>query len=152
MSEAADPTALALEQNAVIAASAGTGKTPLLTNLYLALVLGLGPDGKPVAAERIAATTFSRAAAREIRERLRATADIKAVLLTHNETSTPVMNPIPEIAMAVREAAPDALVPLDGEVMCPTDTSMPQRLRYAQAANRLLDRLPGDTLLMSATI
>ena len=70
MSQAADPTALALEQNAVIAASAGTGKTHLLTNLYLALVLGLGPDAKPVAAERIAATTFSRAAAREIRERL----------------------------------------------------------------------------------
>ncbi len=70
VSQAPDPTALALEQNAVIAASAGTGKTHLLTNLYLALVLGLGPDAKPVAAERIAATTFSRAAAREIRERL----------------------------------------------------------------------------------
>jgi hypothetical protein len=52
----------------------------------------------------------------------------------------------------LRSVAADALVPLDGEVMCPTDTSMPQRLRYARAANRLLDQLPGDTLMMSATI
>jgi hypothetical protein len=36
--------------------------------------------------------------------------------------------------------------------MCPTGTSMPQRLSYAQAANRLLDQLPGDTLLMTATV
>ena len=63
-------TLLALDRNAVIAASAGTGKTHLITNVYLALVLGLGPDRRPVAADRIAATTFSRAAAREIRERL----------------------------------------------------------------------------------
>lgn len=52
----------------------------------------------------------------------------------------------------LRSVAADALVPPDGDPMCPTDTSMPQRLRYAQAANRLLDQLPGDTLLMSATI
>lgn len=65
-----DPTLLALEQNAVVAASAGTGKTHLITNVYLGFALGLGPDGHPVPAERIAATTFSRAAAREIRERL----------------------------------------------------------------------------------
>ncbi|MEP7049988.1 MAG: UvrD-helicase domain-containing protein [Pseudomonadota bacterium] len=59
-----------LEQNAVIAASAGTGKTQLLTGIYLAFALGLGADGKQVPSERIVATTFSRAAAAEIRERL----------------------------------------------------------------------------------
>lgn len=57
-----------LEVNQVVAASAGTGKTYLLSELYLALVLGLGSER--VAADRIVATTFSRAAAREIRERL----------------------------------------------------------------------------------
>ena len=70
MSDAEASAFLALDHNAVIAASAGTGKTHLITNVYLALVLGLGPDRRPVPAERIAATTFSRAAAREIRERL----------------------------------------------------------------------------------
>ena len=59
-----------LERNAVIAASAGTGKTQLLTGIYLAFALGLSADGKPVPCERIVATTFSRAAAAEIRERL----------------------------------------------------------------------------------
>ncbi len=59
-----------LERNAVIAASAGTGKTQLLTGIYLAFALGLSEDGKQVASDRIVATTFSRAAAAEIRERL----------------------------------------------------------------------------------
>jgi aspartate aminotransferase-like enzyme len=39
--------------------------------------------------------------------------DYKAVLLTHNETSTGVMNPIAELAVAVRDAAPDALILVD---------------------------------------
>ncbi len=61
-----------LERNAVIAASAGTGKTQLLTSIYLAFALGLTTGGKQVPSDRIVATTFSRAAAAEIRERLEA--------------------------------------------------------------------------------
>ena len=49
----------------------------------------------------------------EIRERLRGMPDTKAVLLTHNETSTGVMNPIPELAAAIHEEAPDALILVD---------------------------------------
>ena len=37
----------------------------------------------------------------------------KAVLLTHNETSTGVMNPIAALAAVVRETAPDALILVD---------------------------------------
>jgi aspartate aminotransferase-like enzyme len=37
-----------------------------------------------------------------------------AVLLTHNETSTGVTNPIAELAAAARAAAPDALIIVDG--------------------------------------
>jgi aspartate aminotransferase-like enzyme len=39
---------------------------------------------------------------------------LKAVLLTHNETSTGVTSDIPALAAAVRGAAPDALVLVDG--------------------------------------
>jgi aspartate aminotransferase-like enzyme len=53
------------------------------------------------------------AAADEVHERLRALPDTKAVLLTHNETSTGVMNPIGELAAAIREDAPDALILVD---------------------------------------
>ena len=38
----------------------------------------------------------------------------KAVLLTHNETSTGVENPLRDLAAAVHEAAPDALLLIDG--------------------------------------
>src|SRR4029079_11306229 len=37
----------------------------------------------------------------------------KAVLLTHNETSTGVMNPIAALAAVVRDAAPDTLILVD---------------------------------------
>jgi aspartate aminotransferase-like enzyme len=49
----------------------------------------------------------------EVRETLRANPGVKAVLLTHNETSTAVMNPIPELAAAVHEEAPEALILVD---------------------------------------
>ena len=48
-----------------------------------------------------------------LREHLSANPGYRAVLLTHNETSTGVMNPIPELAAAVRETAPDALILVD---------------------------------------
>jgi aspartate aminotransferase-like enzyme len=38
----------------------------------------------------------------------------RAILLTHNETSTGVTNPLQELAKAARSAAPDALVIVDG--------------------------------------
>ena len=49
----------------------------------------------------------------EVRERLRGMPNVKAVLLTHNETSTGVMNPIADLAAAVREERPDALILVD---------------------------------------
>jgi aspartate aminotransferase-like enzyme len=53
------------------------------------------------------------AAADEVRERLRAMPEVKAVLLTHNETSTGVMNPIGTLAAAIREERPEALILVD---------------------------------------
>jgi aspartate aminotransferase-like enzyme len=49
----------------------------------------------------------------EIRERLRAAPGTKAVLLTHNETSTGVMNPIGQLAAAIREESPETLILVD---------------------------------------
>jgi aspartate aminotransferase-like enzyme len=48
-----------------------------------------------------------------LRAELERVSDYKAVLLTHNETSTGVMNPIPELAAVIRELAPDALILVD---------------------------------------
>ena len=48
-----------------------------------------------------------------VREALLANPGYKAVLLTHNETSTGVMNPIPVLAEAVRDVAPDTVILVD---------------------------------------
>ncbi|WP_434047267.1 MULTISPECIES: UvrD-helicase domain-containing protein [Sorangium] len=73
-----DALIYAFRRNVVVAASAGTGKTHRLTALYVLLTLGLTSLGRPDAAsaappvppDRIVATTFSRAAAREIAHRI----------------------------------------------------------------------------------
>ncbi len=62
--------------------------------------------------DRVSAEWGWAAAPDEVRERLGG-GDTKAVLLTHNETSTGVMNPIPELAAAIRDTAPDALILVD---------------------------------------
>ncbi|HWP63338.1 MAG TPA: alanine--glyoxylate aminotransferase family protein [Candidatus Binatia bacterium] len=51
-----------------------------------------------------------------LREALRAApaGGYRAVLLTHNETSTAVMNPVAELAAVVRELQPEALILVDG--------------------------------------
>jgi aspartate aminotransferase-like enzyme len=48
-----------------------------------------------------------------VREALAARPGYRAVLLTHNETSTGVMNPIPILAAAVRDVAPETLILVD---------------------------------------
>jgi aspartate aminotransferase-like enzyme len=53
------------------------------------------------------------AAADEVRETLRTVPDARAVLLTHNETSTGVMNPIADLAAAIHDEAPEALILVD---------------------------------------
>jgi aspartate aminotransferase-like enzyme len=62
--------------------------------------------------DRVAAEWGLAAAPDEVRERLGG-GDYKAVLLTHNETSTGVMNPIGDLAAAVHAAVPDALILVD---------------------------------------
>ena len=56
----------------------------------------------------------SAAAPTAVGDALRANPGDRAVLITHNETSTGVMNPLEHIAGAVHEAAPDALILVDG--------------------------------------
>jgi len=62
--------------------------------------------------DRVSAEWGWAAAPDEVRERL-GTADYRAVLLTHNETSTGVMNPVAELAAAIREQAPNILILVD---------------------------------------
>lgn len=59
-----------LDQNVVVEAGAGTGKTTLLTDRILFLLLAGGRDGKGLDITRIAAMTFTEKASGEIKARL----------------------------------------------------------------------------------
>lgn len=65
-----DPLTLPLNQSVLIEASAGTGKTYTMANLYLRLILGVGCE--PLSAEQILVVTFTKAATQELRDRIRA--------------------------------------------------------------------------------
>lgn len=65
-----DPISLPLNQSVLIEASAGTGKTYTMANLYLRLILGVGCE--PLSAEQILVVTFTKAATQELRDRIRA--------------------------------------------------------------------------------
>ena len=77
MTEPLDPLRLPLRGSVLIEASAGTGKTWTLAALVLRLVLGHGevvrhPDGRPLMPRDVLVMTFTRAATRELNERIRA--------------------------------------------------------------------------------
>ncbi|MBF0784553.1 exodeoxyribonuclease V subunit beta [Muribacter muris] len=64
-----DPLTLPLNQSNLIEASAGTGKTYTMANLYLRLLLGVGCE--PLSVEQILVVTFTKAATQELRDRIR---------------------------------------------------------------------------------
>ncbi|MFZ2989256.1 exodeoxyribonuclease V subunit beta [Ideonella sp.] len=72
---ALDPATLPLWGSRLIEASAGTGKTWTIAALYLRLVLGHGGEagfGRPLLPAEILVMTFTRAATRELSDRIRA--------------------------------------------------------------------------------
>ncbi len=74
MSELLDPLRFPLHGSRLIEASAGTGKTWTIAALYLRLVLGHGADdgfGRPLVPSEILVMTFTRAATRELSNRVR---------------------------------------------------------------------------------
>ncbi|MEO6031345.1 MAG: UvrD-helicase domain-containing protein, partial [Burkholderiaceae bacterium] len=75
MSEALDPLTVPLQGSRLIEASAGTGKTWTLAALYLRLVLGHGAPGRAppraLAPGEILVMTFTKAATRELSDRIR---------------------------------------------------------------------------------
>ena len=67
-----DPVRFPLSKTRLIEASAGTGKTYQIANLYVRLVLGLDNVNKlPLPVEKILVVTFTNAATDELRGRIR---------------------------------------------------------------------------------
>jgi ATP-dependent helicase/nuclease subunit A len=112
----ADELIYAFRRNVVVAASAGTGKTHRLTALYVLLSLGLtsmgqehaGETAPAVPPERIVATTFSRAAAREIGDRVERS--LRAIAAWDGAPDLPFLDVLAARGAAVgRELAPAEL-------------------------------------------
>ncbi|HGO5853371.1 TPA: exodeoxyribonuclease V subunit beta [Mannheimia haemolytica] len=64
-----NPIDLPLSKSVLIEASAGTGKTFTIANLYLRLLLGIGCS--PLTVEQILVVTFTKAATEELKNRIR---------------------------------------------------------------------------------
>lgn len=104
-----DEVIFAFRKNVIVGASAGTGKTYRLTGLYALLTLGLTSMGEaddrtlhpPILPSRIVATTFSRAAAKEMRGRIEA---LLTALARGEETS---LDPVIAARLALAAAPPD---------------------------------------------
>lgn len=64
-----NPIDLPLNKSVLIEASAGTGKTFTIANLYLRLLLGIGCN--PLTVEQILVVTFTKAATEELKNRIR---------------------------------------------------------------------------------
>src|SRR5450830_567436 len=74
MSETLHPISFPLHGSRLIEASAGTGKTWTIAALYVRLVLGHGGDDafvRPLLPSEILVMTFTRAATRELSNRVR---------------------------------------------------------------------------------
>lgn len=70
VSQPLDAFSLPMSGARLIEASAGTGKTYTIANLYLRLLLGIG-EPRPCTAEEILVVTFTNAATSELRDRIR---------------------------------------------------------------------------------
>ena len=87
-----DPLTFPLHGSRLIEASAGTGKTWTIAALYLRLVLGHGDEngfGEPLLPPRILVVTFTIAATRELRDRIRNRLGEAATAFRHPDRADP---------------------------------------------------------------
>ena len=92
-----NPLTIPLQQNALIEASAGTGKTYTITSLYLRTLLGLTTDNEqltPLSIEQILVVTFTEAATQEIKSRVRAKLQQAQEYLMTGESSDTLLKAI----------------------------------------------------------
>ena len=94
---------LPLQGLRLIEASAGTGKTYSIANLYLRLVLGMGPEQEALRVQEILVVTFTRAAAAELRSRIRSLLETAY----HDLRASPPQSSHPFLAELLQGASAD---------------------------------------------
>jgi len=102
MSEALDPLRFPLHGSRLVEASAGTGKTWTIAALYLRLVLGHGGEqgfARPLLPPEILVMTFTRAATRELANRVRQRL-VEAAAYFRDEDGAPEADPYLEALAA----------------------------------------------------
>lgn len=105
-----DPLRFPLRGNALIEASAGTGKTFTIAALYLRLVLDHGGEeaafGVPLTPPEILVVTFTEAATKELRDRIRARLADAAEAFLQDPASVAGPRPGEELLHALRASYP----------------------------------------------
>ena len=111
MNDALDPLTFPLTGTRLIEASAGTGKTFTLALLYVRLVLGHGDAHsaflRPLTPPQILVVTFTDAATKALRERIRALLVAAAQCFEHDQTATEALASL----LALRETYPPSQWP-----------------------------------------
>ena len=95
----------------LLEASAGTGKTFAIEHLFVRLLIEAPPGKEPLVLEQILAITFTKAAAREMRMRIRANLE-KALQQLKEEPQWPYLRPHAGSMAAIRKLE-DALLGFD---------------------------------------
>lgn len=104
-----DPLRLPLRGSQLIEASAGTGKTWTIAALYLRLVLGHGGEqgfARPLRPDEILVMTFTRAATRELSDRIRARLVAAASVFRGDAAPEPGDSLLPALLAAYPEGPP----------------------------------------------
>jgi exodeoxyribonuclease V beta subunit len=95
---------LSIHRNYLLEASAGTGKTFAVENLFVRLLVEAGPKGEqPLELQEILAVTFTRAATRDLKNRIRSKIEAAASIL-----SGAISENMPDYLLAIIERGAEA--------------------------------------------
>ncbi|WP_068471490.1 UvrD-helicase domain-containing protein [Candidatus Protochlamydia phocaeensis] len=101
---------LALHQHYLLEASAGTGKTFSIQNIVVRLLIESQQGGEPLPLSKILVVTFTRAATRDLRLRIRANIEQALAHLNDWLSDTPVEENIPDYLKAFLEKGQEAVL------------------------------------------
>ena len=98
-----------VHRHALLEASAGTGKTFTIENIVCRLLIESDENQEPIPLEKILAVTFTRAAARELKDRIHTILEKNLDLLVRTESSEEIPQTTPDYLLKHIEQGPSAI-------------------------------------------
>lgn len=98
-----------VHRHALLEASAGTGKTFTIENIVCRLLIESNENQEPISLEKILAVTFTRAAARELKDRIHTILEKNLAILVQAESSGEIPHAAPDYILKHIEQGPSAI-------------------------------------------